>query len=352
SMPARISIFTPVFNDATWLPGAIESVLAQTYPHWEMVIGDNVSTDDVESIVRGYDDERIRYHRWETHVRIDENFNRTAGLGRFEWVQLLCADDRLRPRCLEEIAAAIDAWPADAERPSMVLTACRRVDEQGQSADHIWYGSKRPLPVSPGVHDPASWFNVLLGDGNPPWNVGSVAIARWVLDESGGFFRPEIGLSADVELSFRASAYGPVVYIDEPLLDFTVRADADNSVRLRKNRSGDDERTPVEIAMLAGLSVHRHRRTVTRRERRAVHAAIARSHLQRAAQHRVLEGGRGRAGALHDVVAAWRWSPATAISPYNLAYAVAALLAPSALLRRAQRRLAGRHGRAVTATSR
>jgi hypothetical protein len=161
-----------------------------------------------------------------------------------------------------------------------------------------------------------------------------------------------VGLSADVELSFRASAYGPVVYVDEPLLDFTVRDDADNSVRLRKNRSGDDERTPVEIAILAGLNVHRHRRTVSRGERRAAHAAIARSHLQRAAQHRVLAGGRGRAGALRDVMAAWRWSAATAVSPYNLAYALAALLAPTALLRRAQRKLSARHAREAPATSR
>lgn len=344
-MPARISIFTPVYNDADWLPGAIESVLAQTHDDWEMVIGDNLSTDDVAAVVAHYDDPRIRYHRWQTHVRIDENFNRTAALARHEWVQLLCADDRLHPGCLARIAKAIDAWAEDAERLSMVLTACRRVDEQGRSADHIWYGSKRPLPVSPGVHDSASWFKVLLGDGNPPWNVGSVAVARWVLEESGGFFRPEVGLSADVELSFRASAYGPVVYIDEPLLDFMVRSDADNSIRLLQNRSGDDERTPVEVAMLAGLNVHRHRRDVSSRERRAVHAAIARTHLQRAAQHRVLDAGKGRAGAWRDIRAAWGWSPATAISPYNLAYSLAAVLAPRGLLERVQRRLAGRHVR-------
>jgi glycosyltransferase involved in cell wall biosynthesis len=351
-MAARISIFTPVYNDADWLPGAIESVLAQTHGEWEMVIGDNVSDDDVESIVRRYDDPRIRYYRWTTHVTIDENFNRTATLARHDWVQLLCADDRLRPRCLERIAQAIEEWPAEGERLSMVLTACRRVDEQGRSADHIWYGSKSPLPVTAGVHQPDGWFRILLGDGNPPWNVGSVAVARWMLEESGGFFRPEVGLSADVELSFRASAYGPVVYIDEQLLDFTVRPDADNSVRLRRNRSGDDERTPVEIAILAGLDVHRHRRSVSAAERRAVNVAIARTHLQRAAQHRVLPGGQGRAGAWRDVVAAWRWSPSTVIGPYNLAYALAALVAPRGLLDSARRRLSSRHERAARATSR
>ena len=160
-----------------------------------------------------------------------------------------------------------------------------------------------------------------------------------------------LGRRGALELSFRASAYGPVVYIDEPLLDFMVRAEADNSVRLLQNRSGDDERTPVEVAMLAGLNVHRHRRPVSEDERRAVHAAIARSHLQRAAQHRILSKGKGRAGAWRDVRAAWRWSAATTLQPFNLAYALTALLAPRALLQQAQRRLAGRHAE-VPATSR
>lgn len=338
-----ISIFTPVYNDARWLPGAIESVLAQTHPDWELVIGDNQSTDDVEAVVRAYDDPRIRFHRFPSHVPIDENFNRTARLVQFDWVQLLCADDRLRPACLERIARTIQDWPDSDDRLAMVLTACRRVDEVGRPADHIWYGSKPPLPVTPGPHDSASWFRVLLGDGNPPWNVGSVAVNREVLDESGGFFRPEIGLSADVELSFRASAYGSVVYIDEQLLDFTVRSDADNSIRLLRNRSGADERTPVESALLAGLAVHRQRREVSAAERRGVYAAVARSHLQRAAQHRVLAGGQGRRGAWRDLRGGMRWSPRTMLTPYHLAYGLAALLAPAALLRRAQQRLSARH---------
>jgi glycosyltransferase involved in cell wall biosynthesis len=340
-----ISIFTPVYNDARWLPGAIESLLTQTHADWEMVIGDNASTEDIESIVRGYGDRRLRYHRFDSHARIDENFNRTATLTQHAWVQLLCADDRLRPRCLERISDAIAEWPADGGPLAMVLTACRRVDEQGQSADHIWYGSKPPLRVREGAHTSAEWFAVLLGDGNPPWNVGSVAVARYVLTESGGFFRPEVGLSADVELSFRASAYGSVVYVDEPLLDFTVRSDADNAVRLMLNRSESDERTPQGIALMAGMNIHRHRREVTPRERRAVAVAIARTHLQRAAQHRILEGGRGRRGALADVRAATRWSARTVLSPYHLAYALAALLAPAFVLRRLQRQLAARHGR-------
>ena len=341
-MTTQISIFIPVYNDGRWLPGAIDSVLAQGHTDWEIVVGDNASTEAIEPIVLGYADPRIRYHRWDTGVPIDENFNRTASLTRYPWIQLLGADDRLRPGCLERIVNAIETWePAD--RLAMVLTACRRVDEAGRPADHVWYGTRRRLDVAPGVYDASDWFDVHLRDGHPPWNVGSVVVSRSVVTESGGFFRPEVGLSCDVELSLRAAAYGSVIYIDEPLLDFMVRPEADSSLRLWMNRSGNDPRTPIEVALLAGLRIHRHRRDVPERQRRQVREVIARSHLQRAAQHRVLEGGRGRRGAADDVAAALRWSPRAVLTPYHLAYGLAAILAPRGVLEIAKRRLISRN---------
>jgi glycosyltransferase involved in cell wall biosynthesis len=338
----RFSIFIPVWNDTRWLPGAIESVLAQTYGDWELVVGDNASTEDIEGVVHGFGDPRIRYHRWERHVDIFENFNRTALLCGHEWVQFLGADDRLRPRCLERMADAVVAVASE-RSIAMVLTACRRVDQAGRSADRAWYGSKPRVAVAAGVYDAASWLRIITSDGNPPWNVGSVAIARHVVHESGGYFRPEVGLSSDVEMEFRAAAYGDVVYVDEPLLDFTVRPDSDGPGRLLENRARGDARTVIGAALMSGLSVHEHRRDVAPEERALVFAAIARSHLQRAAQHRVLPAGRGRRGALRDVWRALIVSPRTALSPMNVAYGLAAIVAPRRLLEAAKNRLSARH---------
>lgn len=340
--PARFSIFIPVWNDTTWLPGAIESVVAQTHPDWELVVGDNASSEDIEGVVTRIGDSRIRYHRWDSHVDIFENFNRTALLCANEWVQFLGADDRLRPRCLERMAAALAAVPAQ-RRIAMVLTACRRVDQEGRSADRVWYGSKPKVAVKEGIYDAPAWLKIITSDGNPPWNVGSVAIARGVVHESGGYFRPEVGLSSDVEMEFRAAAYGDVVYVDEPLLDFTVRPDSDGPGRLLVNRARGDTRTVIGAALLSGLTVHEHRRDVTPGERARVYTAIARSHLQRAAQHRVLPAGLGRGGALRDVWRAFLTSPRTVLTPTNLAYGLAAIIAPKPILEMAKDRLSSRH---------
>src|SRR5215471_5386343 len=104
TQPARISVFIPVWNEAAWLPRAIESVVQQTYPHWELIIGDNASDDDLAAVAARFPDDRIRYHRWTGHTSIFENFNRTMLLCRNEWVQLLCADDRILPHCLATLA--------------------------------------------------------------------------------------------------------------------------------------------------------------------------------------------------------------------------------------------------------
>ena len=80
---------------ARWLPGVIDSLLVQTHQDWELVIGDNLSTDGIEDVMARYADPRIRYHRWPEHIDYAGNANRTLGLCQFEWLQYLSADNRL-----------------------------------------------------------------------------------------------------------------------------------------------------------------------------------------------------------------------------------------------------------------
>ena len=61
----RVSIGLPVFNGEQFLPAAIDSLLDQTYSDFELVISDNGSTDNTETICRDYaaKDPRVRYYR-------------------------------------------------------------------------------------------------------------------------------------------------------------------------------------------------------------------------------------------------------------------------------------------------
>ena len=60
-----VSIITPAYNAASYIGETIESVLKQTYPHWELLIVDDCSTDESSAIIADYaaQDSRIRYFK-------------------------------------------------------------------------------------------------------------------------------------------------------------------------------------------------------------------------------------------------------------------------------------------------
>src|SRR5712691_2659483 len=230
-MAVRFSVALPAWNDAEWLPGAIESVLAQTFPDWELVIGDNASSDELSSIVQQYPDRRIRYERWATHVGASENHNRTIGLCHYEWVVVLSADDRYRPLCFEKVAARIEQVQRQTTRLAIAVTACRRLDPSGQlfemEGDSQWRRRRGRVQTwmrhtPDGLYGPRQWLMINSLPGVSAWMVGSAAMSRDLLIESGAF-RAEMGLSHDWELTMRLAAYGDVAYIDEPLFDYTER---------------------------------------------------------------------------------------------------------------------------------
>lgn len=59
----KISVLMPVYNAEDYLAEAIDSVLTQTFTDWELLIGDDGSTDNTESIVMSYSDSRIKYYK-------------------------------------------------------------------------------------------------------------------------------------------------------------------------------------------------------------------------------------------------------------------------------------------------
>lgn len=327
-MPVQFSVFIPVYNDARWLAGAIDSVLAQTHQDWELVIGDNASEKDLAAIVAAYPDERIRYHHWDTHTDFVDNHNRTIGLCRFEWLNLLSADDRLHPECLAKMAARVEALAAEGTTPTMVATACRPVDEDGKPATFEFSGSWRIKPLRDGLHDSRAWFHHVAAPGQVPWNVGSLAVGRHVTDVLGGFFRVEIGLSVDIDMALRVGAYGPVVYIDEPLLDYTVRSGGINRELARKDRTRARMTTQGRV-LLSGLAVHEARREVGDDERKYVRTMIGQSFIGRALQHRFVPDGGGRRAALGNVGRAFRSDPLWFLDVRQAARGFAAIVAPT-----------------------
>lgn len=109
-----ISIVVPVHNPpADVLAAAIESVLAQTYPNWQLCIADGASTDQqVTSVLHGYaDDERIAVASLPANLGISGNSNAALDLAKGEFVALLDHDDTLAPTMLFEVASLLNRYP-------------------------------------------------------------------------------------------------------------------------------------------------------------------------------------------------------------------------------------------------
>jgi len=126
----RVSIGLPVCNGEPYLRETLESLLAQTFTDFELVVSDNASTDQTEQICRKYTakDKRIRYFRNETNLGAAENHNRVFRLSRGEYFKWAAADDVCAPEFLARCVAALDR-----DRDAVLAhTKVIRIDKQGK----------------------------------------------------------------------------------------------------------------------------------------------------------------------------------------------------------------------------
>ncbi|MGH0029738.1 MAG: glycosyltransferase [Myxococcota bacterium] len=127
----RMSVVTPTWNRRGALPGAIESVRAQSVQDYEHLIVDDGSSDGTAGMLaeRYGDDPRIRLIR-QPHAGVSAARNRAVAQARAPWVGLLDSDDRWEPHCIESHLRNATRHP-DAD---VLVADCRYVGEHG----HGW----------------------------------------------------------------------------------------------------------------------------------------------------------------------------------------------------------------------
>ena len=109
----KFSVTIPAYKDK-FLKDTIDSVLAQTYPNYEVVIVNDASPYDLDSIVNLYDDRRIRYFKNEKNCGakdVVDNWNICLSHATGEYLICMGDDDKLTPRCPQEFADLIEKYP-------------------------------------------------------------------------------------------------------------------------------------------------------------------------------------------------------------------------------------------------
>jgi glycosyltransferase involved in cell wall biosynthesis len=109
-----VSIGVPVYNGERLLRRTLESLLAQTYTHIEIIISDNASTDTTAAIAREFveRDPRVRYVRNETNIGAIPNFLETLALASGTYFTWTAADDVRPPQAIEACVRALESSPA------------------------------------------------------------------------------------------------------------------------------------------------------------------------------------------------------------------------------------------------
>lgn len=109
----KFSVTIPAYKDK-YLKEAIDSVLAQTYQNYEIVIVNDASPYDLDSIVSQYNDPRIRYFKNEKNCGakdVVDNWNICLSHATGEYLICMGDDDKLTPRCLQDFSDLIEKYP-------------------------------------------------------------------------------------------------------------------------------------------------------------------------------------------------------------------------------------------------
>lgn len=115
AVPA-VSVILPSYNYASYLPGAVDSVLRQTRSDWELIIYDDGSTDGSFEAALGFSrahPDRVRCHAHEggRHLGLIQTYRRAVELARGRYAAFLEADDAWNPAHLERLSAVLDGRP-------------------------------------------------------------------------------------------------------------------------------------------------------------------------------------------------------------------------------------------------
>lgn len=197
----EISVIIPTYNSSRYVTEAVDSVLAQTFDDFEIIVIDDGSTDDTETVMSRYLSP-VRYVR-QANGGVSRARNRGIEESRGRYVAFLDADDTWLPNKLEKQMEAIRKQPSCRACYSAFIAV---------NSDLTPIGTNRGLQRDIALKD-------LLLSGNVVGSICTVIVERALLDCTGGF-DSALSQCADWDMWVRVAAETDFLYIDEPLVTY------------------------------------------------------------------------------------------------------------------------------------
>ncbi len=200
----KVSVVIPTYNYGRFLGEAIESVLAQTFPVFEIIVVDDGSSDNTEEVVAKFGD-KVKYIKQKNGgVGLARNTGVKNSSG--EFIALLDADDVWLPQKIERQMQLLQSD----EEIGLVTTGLREFGEDGETIDKHQSGQNGWCAEKLLLYEP-----VVIGPGS------SALIKREVFERIGGFDeRKEMHPAEDWEFCYRVAQQTKLAFLPELLVEY------------------------------------------------------------------------------------------------------------------------------------
>ncbi|UXH79500.1 glycosyltransferase family 2 protein [Roseateles amylovorans] len=201
--PPRFSVVIPLYNKEGQIARAIDSVLAQSFQDFEIVVVDDGSKDRSAQVVAAYADPRVRLHR-QANGGVSVARNRGVELARSDTVAFLDGDDAWFPDHLDRL------WQMRTAHPDAVAWALNYfvVDVAGGKTPGVTVVSEPRVLLTP-----ENFFRIAR-HGTPVFS-SAVAVSRAAIQRVGGF-PAGIRLGEDIDTWIRLLFIGTIVFDSKP----------------------------------------------------------------------------------------------------------------------------------------
>ncbi|MCF2518458.1 glycosyltransferase [Dyadobacter sp. CY351] len=205
----KFSIGIPAYK-TVFFQECIDSVLSQDFTDFELIIVDDNSPNDIESFVRKYDSDKIRYFRNEKNfgaLHVVDNWNKCLSLAQGEFFVLLGDDDRMRPNYLSEFARLINKYP------DCGVYHCRSV---------IINENSEPVSLTETRPEFESVYDAILQRimGNRHFFISDYVYRTSTLKSNGGFYKLPLAWASDDISSYIGSMQNGIAHTNEPVFEY------------------------------------------------------------------------------------------------------------------------------------
>jgi glycosyltransferase involved in cell wall biosynthesis len=188
----KISLLLPVFNGQEYLHQCMKSILEQNMHDFELIIGNNCSTDQSDEIIKKFSDPRIKYISRVNNKGLFKNLNVMMKHASAPLLRFICQDDLLSHNCLEREVYFFE------KHPKIDISFCKSkiINKKGTIINQGVLGDL------PEVIDTSLSLQLFFYYGCIPGNLSTVCLRRQCIEEF-GLFDESFQVSGDYEMWVR-----------------------------------------------------------------------------------------------------------------------------------------------------